>query len=155
MEMPKPGAAHEKLARFVGKWTIAETMHPSPWDPKGGTADGRTEYRLACDGFFLVCDYDQLRGGEVTFSGHGVYGWDAEKKKHTMHWFDSMGMDPGAPALGDFEGDTLVFQHATRMGHARYTYRFESRDRFTFRIESSRDGVEWLTFLDSVYSRVR
>ncbi len=154
MEMPKPGNAHELLARFSGKWSIAETMHPSPWDPKGGTAQGRTEYRMACDGFFLVCDYEQLRDGVVTYRGHGVYGWDDRAKKHTMHWFDSMGMDPGAPALGDWKDDTLVFQHATRMGFTRYRYRWESRERFTFEIASSQDGETWTTFLDSVYTRI-
>lgn len=154
MEMPRPGAAHRELARFVGSWTSEETMHPSPWDPKGGTAEARSEYRLACDGFFLVCDYEQLRGGEVTFRGHGVYGWDAERQKHTMRWFDSMGVDPGAPALGAFDGDTLVFERETRAGRSRYTYRFESPDRFTFGIESSRDGgASWSTLLESVYTR--
>lgn len=150
MEMPQPGEAHAKLARFVGKWSIAETMHPSPWDAAGGTADGECEYRLGCDGFFLICDYAQLRGGKATFRGHGVYGFDTKTNAYTMHWFDSMGMDPGAPAKGTWTGDTLVFQHP----HSRYTYRWESDDRYTFQLESSRDGETWSTFLDSVYTRV-
>lgn len=154
MEMPKPGEPHAKLARFVGKWTIEETMHPSPWDPAGGTAQGESEYRLGCDGFFVICDYAQLRDGKATFRGHGVYGFDDKTKKYTMHWFDSMGMDPGAPAMGEWTDDTLVFQHATGRGHARYVYRWESDDRYTFRIENSRDGERWSAFLDSVYTRV-
>lgn len=142
-----------QLGRFVGTWTIAETTHPSPWDPKGFASVGRSEYRLGCGGSFLICDYEQLRGGEVTFRGHGVYGWDAAKNKLTMHWFDSTGIDPGAPALGEFDGDTLTFQRVTSAGHARYEYRFESPDRFAFRIEHSRDGGEWSMFLESVYTR--
>jgi hypothetical protein len=154
MEMPKPLPAHAKLARFVGTWEIAETMHPSPWDPKGSEAQGRSESRLVCDGFFVATDYEQLRDGEVTFRGHGVYGFDAKAQKYTMHWFDSMGMDPGAPAPGEWIDDTLTFQHATGQGHARYTYVFEGPDRFTFRIENSSDGEDWVAFLDSVYTRV-
>jgi Protein of unknown function (DUF1579) len=154
MEMPRPGDAHETLARFAGEWTIVETMHPSPWDQKGGEASAHAEYRIACDGFFLVCDYRQERGGRVTYRAHGVYGWDAPKHKLTMHWFDSMGMDPGAPALGEWEGDALTFQHQTAMGHSRYVYGWESEDRFTLAIDHSRDGTQWVRFLDSVCTRV-
>lgn len=153
MEMPKPGEAHRQLARFVGEWTVQETMHPSPWG-EGGEASGRSVSRLGCDGFFVITDYEQHRDGEVSFRGHGVYGWDPKAERYTMHWFDSMGMDPGAPALGTFEGDTLTFENEGSQGRSRYVYRFESDDRFTFSIESSRDGGEWKSFMDSVYTRV-
>ena len=155
MSMPKPGPAHERLSRFVGTWSIAETMHPSPWDPDGGEREGRTTYRLGCDGFFLICDYEQLHEGAVTFRGHGVYGYDPKAQKYTMRWFDSIGNDPGAATLGEWNDDVLVFEHATARGHARYTYTWESDDRFSFRLENSPDGESWKSFLDSVYTRQR
>jgi hypothetical protein len=153
MTMPKPTEAHRKLARFVGKWTIEETMHPSEWAPKGGRAQGRTEYHLGCDGFFLVCDYAQLRDGEETFRGHGVYGFDPKTNLYTMRWFDSMGHDPGEAATGTWDGDVLRFEHATSRGRARYTYTWRSDDEYAFRIENSADGETWKSFLDSVYTR--
>ena len=153
MEMPKPTKHHEKLAAMVGEWTGEETMHPSPWDPKGGTATSRTSTRLELDGFFLLTDYVQKRGGRVSYQGHGVVGWDARQERFTLYWFNSMGIDPGAPALGIWEGNVLRFQHQHDMGHSRYTYTFDSPDSYTFTLEHSPDGQEWMMFLQGTYKR--
>jgi hypothetical protein len=61
MEMPKPTPGHLRLKKLEGHWEGEETMHPSQWDPKGGTATGRTQGRLALNGFALISDYDQER----------------------------------------------------------------------------------------------
>ena len=95
MEMPKPTKHHEKLAAMVGDWTGEETMHPSPWDPKGGTATSRTSTRLELDGFFLVTDYVQERGGRVSYRGHGVVGWDQRPARRRKRWPSN-----NAPPLG-------------------------------------------------------
>jgi hypothetical protein len=42
MEMPKAGPGHKKMDLLAGRWEGEETMHPSQWDPKSGTALGRT-----------------------------------------------------------------------------------------------------------------
>lgn len=70
-----------------------------------------------------------------------------------MHWFDSMGGDPGAPALGTWSGNKLCFQHQHHMGHSRYTYNFESKDTYTFKLEYSQDGQSWSAFLEGTYKR--
>ena len=154
MEMPKPTKHHEKLATMVGEWTGEETMSPSPWDPKGGTATSRTSTRLELGGFFLLTDYVQERDGRVSYRGHGVVGWDAGQERFTLYWFNSMGIDPGAAALGTWEGDVLRFQHQHDMGHSRYTYTFDGPDSYTFTLEHSLDGQEWMTFLQGTYKRV-
>jgi anthranilate synthase component 1 len=46
------------------------------WDPAGGTSKGRYKTRAIAGGFGVVQDYEQRRGGKVTFSGHGVFGYD-------------------------------------------------------------------------------
>ncbi len=153
MEMPKPDAHHEKLDALVGTWNGEETMAPSPWDPNGGKATAVSKARRDLDGLFLVVDYQQHRDGKVTYRGHGVYGWDPADSTYTMYWFDSMGSDPGGPARGKWEGDTLMFQMKSRMGHSRYIYRFKSPTEYDFRIEMSRDGESYQTWLESTYRR--
>src|SRR5262245_6855995 len=88
MEMPKPTPHHEKLKVLVGTWSGDETMKPSPWDAKGGSAKAVSETRLDLDGFFLISDYRQERDGRVTYRGHGVFGLDAKTNEYTMNWFD-------------------------------------------------------------------
>ncbi|MFN7973494.1 MAG: DUF1579 family protein [Acidobacteriota bacterium] len=150
--MPQVSAEHRKLESLAGSWAGEETLFPSPWDAKGGTAMGRITARIDLDGFFLVTDYVEERGGKVSYRGHGVYGWD--KGSYTMHWFDSMGSPCNAPAKGTWEGNVLTFQSESPMGKARYIYTFEDKDRHTFRIENSQDGKTWMPFMEGRYKRV-
>lgn len=153
MEMPQLNEHHEQLAAMVGEWNGNETMHPSPWSPESASATSRTVARRELGGFFIITDYEQKRDGEVSYSGHGVFGWDPRKEKYTLHWYDTMGGDPGAPALGTWEGDTLCFQHQHHMGHSRYTYVFSGKDAYTFALDFSQDGREWVPFCDGKYTR--
>lgn len=155
MQMPQVQEQHKKFAQLAGKWKGEEKIHPSPWDPVGGTATARIEARIDLDGFFLVSDYVEERGGRVSYRGHGVYGWDPKESSYTMHWFDSMGGGGYTlPAKGQWTGNTLTFQHETPMGMARYVYNFEGEGRYTFKIENSQDGKEWKPFMEARYQRV-
>jgi hypothetical protein len=109
---------------------------------------------LDLDGFFVVCDAAQERSGEVSYRGHGVFGYDGQKQKYTMHWFDVMGVDPGGPALGAWEGNRLSFVHQHSMGWGRFTYDFDGTETFKFKMERSQDGKNWTPFMDSAYRRV-
>ena len=154
LEMPKPGAEHKKMEQLAGSWVGEETLHPSPWDPKGGKATGRVRARIELGGFHLITDYEQERGGAVNFRGHGVLSYDPRGRCYTMHWFDVMGFDPGPPAYGTWEGETLQFQHSHHKGHSRYTYVFEKDGLYTLKIEMSPDGKSWMPFLTGNYTRV-
>jgi hypothetical protein len=153
MMMPKPTEQHAKLKDWSGTWIGEETMHPSQWDPKGSTATGRIVSRVDIDGMFLISDYTQERDGAINFRGHGVYGWDPVGQCFTMYWFDSIGNDPGGPARGRWEGDTLMFEKSGERGRSRYIYEFEGRDAYRFRIEMSPDGERWTTWLESRWRR--
>ena len=155
MKMPEPLEYHKKLEAMVGEWEGEETMHPSPWNPDGAKATSRTSARLDLGGFFIVTDYHQQRAGAAAYRGHGLFGWDSEQKRYTMHWFDSIGNVPGAPALGTWEGDTLCFQHEQRMGHVRYTHTFVDRDTYTFKLERSEDGQTWTPLTEGNYKRMK
>ncbi len=153
MEMPTVNENHHKLEALAGTWTGDETIHPSPWNPNGGPAVGAFENRLDLDGFFLINDYVETRDGQVTYRGHGVYGWDDKESCYTMYWFDSMGGGGYAiPARGTWEGDTLTFEHKTPLSYVRYIYKVGDGV-FDFRIDNSKDGVEWTTFMDGHYVR--
>ena len=154
-DTPRPGAAHAKLARLAGTWRGKETLHPSPWAPEASQCESTLTARIAIDGFFLISDYEQRAGGDVTFRGHGVYGFDAQTQKYTMHWFDSTGVDPGAPATGTWIGDTLTFEHRSPMGHGRYVYTCNEDGSYTFQMSHSMDGQRWAPTMDATFTRTR
>lgn len=153
MEMPKPGAEHARLAKLAGEWIGEEIIHPSRFDPKGGTAKGRMSARMDLGGFYLIADYQQERGAGVNFRGHGVFGWDPRGRCYTMHWFDSSGVEHGAPSLGTWEGNMLTLQHeTTHMGFSRYLYEVGDGE-YTMKLQISQDGRNWTTFLNGKYLR--
>jgi hypothetical protein len=152
MDMPRPTEAHRKLERIVGRWIGEERLHPSPWDAAGGTALGRVDNRLALDGFVVVQEYEQERNGAITFRGHGVVSWDATQQCYVMHWFDSMGMPPNV-FRGSFDGGVLLLTGKDQQGQSRVTFDFSRDGEYTFRMEVSPDGSQWLTFMEGAYTR--
>lgn len=152
-EMPQAQEEHKRLSAFAGNWSGEEKMHPSPWDAQGGSAMAKIAARLDLDGFFLVSNYTQERGGQVSYRGHGVIGYDPVKGQYTHHWFDSMGSPVYGPAIGKWAGNTLAFESEGPMGHARYVYRTEADGKYTFKLENSQDGKTWATFMEGWYRR--
>jgi hypothetical protein len=152
MEMPQLTDHHKKLEKLVGRWHGTETMHPSQWDPQGGTATGRNDSRLALKGFAVITDYEQERDGAITFSGHGVMTYDTNKACYVLHWFDSIGSPPEV-FKGNFDGDVLTMSHGGPGMHARLTYDFSREGILHSRMEMSQDGAEWATFFECDYER--
>lgn len=152
MDMPKPTNHHRRLHRLVGQWHGNEIMHPSQWDPQGGEATGRTNSRLALNGFAVISDYEQEREGVVTFTGHGVFTYDPEDDCYVLHWFDCMGSPPEV-FKGTFDGDVITLAHGGPGVHARLTYDLSPETRMTSRMEMSSDGSEWRTLFDASYAR--
>ena len=151
MDMPKPTEAHRKLEKLVGSWSGEERLHPSPWDPQGGTALGRVRNRVALDGFIVVQDYEQERGGSINFRGHGVFSWDPSRPCYLLHWFDSMGMPPNE-FRGNFQGDVLIMTSQGPQGHSRAVFDFVEKGLYRFRMEVSQDGDQWYTFMEGKYT---
>jgi hypothetical protein len=152
MEMPRPIAAHRKLAGLEGSWSGTDRMHPSPWDPTGGQASSRIESRVALDGFAVVQDYEQTRNGVVSFRGHAIFTYDAAKSTYLMYWFDNMGFPPAAPSPGEWKDDAFVFVERNPMGNSRYTYRVPAPGKLELKIETSLDGTAWRPFLEGQYA---
>jgi len=152
MEMPKPAEAHMKLEMFAGTWVGEETMHPSPWAPQGGKAQGRTECRLALNGFAVIGDYTQSKDGVTTFSGHSVHTWNTAEKCYTQHWFDCMGTPPEV-FRGNFQGDVLTMTSRNPMGQMRSTSDYGTPGTLKVRMEMSQDGSKWQTLFEGTYKR--
>lgn len=150
MEMPRPTEHHVKLQKLIGSWQGSEIMHPSQWDPEGGEAVGRTSCRLALDGFILVTDYEQERGGKVTFSGHGIWTYDQKQNQVVLYWFDSMGLPPEI-FRGDWNGNILTVTHGGPGMHARLTYDLSNEGRLNSQMEMSPDGKTWKVLFNGTY----
>jgi hypothetical protein len=154
MEMPKPTEEHLRLVSLMaGRWTGVEKMHPSPWDPQGGIAKATVDVRSACDGFCVVTDYEQKRGGKVSFVGHGVMGYDARNRRYLWHWTDTVGGMPPEAKPGMWDGESLTFHSAGFEGRQRYTFRFPQAGVYEFRIDVSPDGNVWGPFIEGRYVR--
>ncbi|HSM16609.1 MAG TPA: DUF1579 family protein [Gemmatimonadales bacterium] len=150
--MPKPSAGHVKLEKLAGRWEGEERMYPSQWDPKGGTAIGRTTSRMALDGFALIGEYEQERNGIITFSGHSVFTFDAHENLYSLHWFDCLGTPPEL-FTGRFEGDILTVAHGGPGMHARLTYDISDPQHLASKMEMAEDGKNWKTLFDGRYRR--
>ena len=152
--MPQPSDEHRKLHALSGSWAGDETLSPSQWGP-GGPARGQMTFTPVCDGFFVAQEYAEEKDGKTVFRGHGVFGWDAQKKDYTWYWVDSMGTPPAQASRGTWEDDTLVFHSEMGPARGRYTFRFENPDQMHFRIENAMDGKTYQTFMEGRYRRTR
>ena len=150
--MPEKTAAHEKLTRFAGDWVGEEKMYPSPWDPKGGTALGKSSYHLVCSGFAAAFDCSQERDGQVTFEGHGVMAVDPKEGEYILHWFDSMGASR-EEYRGNFEGEDLILRSRNPMGHHRLVWKLGGSNKMSFHMFMSQDGAEWQPLMDGHYTK--
>lgn len=153
MEMPKPTPEHAKLERLAGKWEGEEVMHPSQWDPNGGTAIARMKSRMGLNGFAMISDYEQERDGRITFSGHSVFTYNPKDSLYVLHWFDCMGSPPEV-FVGRFDADVLTVSHGGPGMHARLTYDLSNPRELRSGMEMSRDGATWHRLFDGRYSRI-
>ncbi|MCC7380491.1 MAG: DUF1579 family protein [Deltaproteobacteria bacterium] len=155
MEMPQITEQHRMLNElFSGTWRGEERLHPSPWDPEGGPAFATWIVRPSLDGFFLLVDYDEERGGKIVYRGHGVHGWDAGEKCYLVYWFDNAGVAPKAPSRATLEGGVYRYINESPNGRSRFTYRFQG-DHLAFTIETSSDGKSWAAMHEGRYTRQR
>lgn len=153
MEMPKPSAEIQTLSElFQGTWRGSETLHPSPWDPAGGPGFGTWVVHPSLDGFYLLVDYTEERGGKVVYRGHGVHGWEAREGRYLEYWFDNIGVTPRSPNVATLEGNVYRYFSESPGGTNRFTYVFEG-DTLRFSIEVAAADGGWKPMHEGAYTR--
>src|SRR5580765_5828933 len=78
---PAPAPENRKLSFFVGKWTAAGDLKPSPFMP-GGKINSQDTCEWFDGGFAVVCHYNGI-GPLGATKGLGILGYDAEEKMYT------------------------------------------------------------------------
>src|SRR5687767_590622 len=86
-EATKPGPEHERLKQLEGTWDV--TMKFGEDETKG-----QVVYRMQLGGLWLVADFEGEFAPGQKFTGKGLDGYDATKKKYVSVWVDSMSGSP-------------------------------------------------------------
>lgn len=83
-----PGAEHEVLKAFEGKWTVTSKSWMNPGDA-AQESKGSSTFTWVLDGRFLRQDFKGDWAGQP-FTGLGFIGYDKVKKEYTSIWMDNM-----------------------------------------------------------------
>ena len=89
---------HEVLKQEVGEWEATITIWPTGPDGEVEISEG-TETNKMMGNLWLISDFKSTVNGQH-FSGHGAFGYDAEKKKYVGAWIDEM-----VPIMSMMEGE--------------------------------------------------
>jgi hypothetical protein len=152
MDKPRPTEQHRRLEEFAGQWVGKERIsQPSSYTTRS-EATGTFDFYMDVGGFFLVGDYVEEADGERLLAGHLLWGWDAKNKCYTMHWFDTYGSPPDRPGRGQWEGDTLAFEHDLPSHKGRTVFTLGGGE-LGFRVEMNVGGQGWKTAVEGTYAR--
>jgi hypothetical protein len=140
---PAPGPEHKKLSVFIGTWTGTGKAETTPFG-KGGATGGTMACGWYAGGYHLVCDSEDS-GPMGKTKGHGIYGYNTEKKQYYSFGIDSMGF--GGPGAAKVDGSAWTFEGSDSMGGKTYWFRtavkLVSPNELTYRSEYSEDGKAW------------
>jgi hypothetical protein len=151
---PLPLPEHRKLAVFAGEWSGEETVFSSRWT-EGGPAISHVSARIDLNGFYLIQDTRQTRGGHETFATHGVFTYDREDRHYKLFWHDSLGYYAPAPASGGWTDNILTLVRGSLRGNARHVYEVIDDNNYSMKIQFSPDAEGWADVLTGVYRRVK
>ena len=107
-DFPKPGPEHEKLKEMVGTWDCV-------MDIGGQKSKATATYKLICGGMWVASDFEGDFGG-MKFQGHGLDGYDQNKKKYVGVWVDSMSSAPMHMEGNYEEGGKLLVMTGESVG---------------------------------------
>lgn len=126
-------------------------MHASDFT-KDADCESTFTLTRALGGMFVVGEYEQRIDGKVSMLGHAVIGYDADKDRYTLHWFDNMGNPPSSPGYGTWQDSTLVFEHESPKHKGRTIFEI-TPEGFRFSVAMQPPGKDWQTALEGDYSR--
>jgi hypothetical protein len=147
---PKPTPDHEKLAYFVGKWTMEGDMKESPAGP-GGKLTGKDNCEWFEGKFAVVCNSTGTSPMGPT-KGLGILGYSAEEKAYTYYGVDNSGQVQTTVPRGTKDGDTWTYTDESKMGgkmiKSRYIVKEESPSAYTFKWEIQGEDGKWATIVE-------
>jgi hypothetical protein len=105
-QQPLPSAAEENkiFKADVGTWDATVSIYPAGPDGPVVTSKGTETNRQLTEGTWLITEFKADLGG-LPYAGHGLYGYDAAKKKYVGTWVDSMSAQLTVME-GDYDADT-------------------------------------------------
>ena len=96
--LPKPGPEYDIFKHDLGIWDVDIKTTQGP------ATKGKETNRML-GGFWMLTDFHGKMMG-LDFKGHGIYGYDAEKKQYVGTWIDSL-----SPVKMDMIGTYDKAQH--------------------------------------------
>ncbi len=141
----KPGPEHARLKEMEGAWDAVMEM-------SGQKSKATATYKTICGGMWITSDFECNLGG-MQYQGHGMDGYDQQKKKYVGYWFDSMTSAP-MTFEGDFDaGQKVLTMHGTSIGPDGQPQKFHSttemkgKDQMTFKMfAADAEGKAQLAF---------
>lgn len=154
---PKPGPEHQKLAAFVGSWTIEEEVTENPFRPAEKWS-GKITAEWFSGNFAVVRHADGRGSVSGEFHGLGVIAYDGSAKTYTGYAVNNMGTNFFFDN-GSISGDVMTASWETKVNGKTYKFRGTLKglgsDKNTFIEEYSEDGKTWKTFVHSTLTRVK
>lgn len=146
-----PGPEVKKLDYFVGTWNSEATIVQGPWG-MGGKFTSTDTSEWMPGNFFVVSHADFKMPPELGGDGKatGVMGYDTDANTYTFDQFNSLGRRENSK--GTLSGDTWTWTSSTNYGgqeiEQKMTVKPVSPTSYTFKMEVSLDGKNWMTFMD-------
>ena len=133
---PKPGADHDKLAFFVGKWSSEGEAKATSFGPSGKYSATET-----CEWFngkfAVVCKTEgTMMGGKL--NSMSILSYDSYGKSYV--YFETNNWGENVFSRGKIEGDTWTWTNDSPMGgdktmHGRFTMKQTSNDAANYKFE--------------------
>ena len=152
---PKPGPEHQRLDYFVGTWTGAGEMKPSPMGP-GGKMTGKSTCEWF-DGRFAVICHGSGQGPMGTSKEVAILSYSPEEKVYTYYGVDSSGMTMTSVPRGTVQGNTWTFTDESLMGgqkvKSRVTLKEISPTEYSFSMEIQGADGKWLPLVETTSTK--
>ena len=151
---PKPTAEHQKLGYFVGNWTTAGEMKPSPFGP-GGKVSG-TDFCEWFQGHYAVVCRSEGTSPMGPMKGIGIMGYNADEKVYTYYGVDNSPMNMASVPKGTVQGDTWTYTDESMMGgqkvKSRMVLTIASPTSYTMKWEMEQGG-KWTTVMEGTATK--
>jgi hypothetical protein len=156
---PKPTPQHALLKQMAGKWDATFKLGDFPGAPPV-TSTGSETCTLAMNGLWLLSDYQDPNYEGGAFQGHGVMGYDPDKKKYVSTWVDSTDMHISVTE-GDYDEATktltMLSDGRDRMTgkptKERAITRFKDADTMSCSFRSTSEGSKEMEIFSIEYKR--